>query len=41
LDRDINVDELISQIEEYFYFSRKIPESVKSNIKDFLTKDET
>jgi hypothetical protein len=32
---------MFPQIEEYFYFSRKIPDSVKAPIKDFLLKDDT
>jgi hypothetical protein len=30
---------MFPQLEEYFYFSRKIPDNVKLSLKDFLIKD--
>lgn len=40
-ERDITIDEMITQFEKYFYFSRTLPTNVKERIKDFLVKDET
>lgn len=40
LIRDINPDEMITQLEDYLYLWRRLPDSVKSEIKNFLLKDE-
>lgn len=40
LERDINVWEMITQMEDYFYFWRRLPEDVKTMISDFLTHDD-
>ncbi len=41
LDRDITIDEMIKQMEDYLYFGRRLPTSVKDNIKTFLLTTDT
>lgn len=38
-ERDITIDEMISQLEDYLYLWKKLPESVKNDIKNYLLKD--
>ncbi len=41
LTRDITVDEMIMQLEDYLYLWKRLPISVKDEIKNYLLKNET
>ena len=38
-ERDITIDEMIMQFEDYLYFWFRLPNSVKNDIKEYLLKD--
>lgn len=41
LQRDITIDEMITQLEDYLYFGKRLPESVKTQMKNYLLKTDT
>lgn len=40
-ERDITIDEMIRDFEDYLYLWKRLPEEVKTEIKTFLLKDQT
>lgn len=41
IERDITVDEMITELEDYLYFWKRLPQSVKDSIKNYLLTDHT